>query len=423
MENFKYSLSKKGKHKCPECGRKSYVLYINNYTGEPLHPTVGICDKEKCKHHYPPRKFFADNKIPFDKSVVNKYNHDNRPTTPQYPTFYSDMETVKKSLSHYNENRFILWLTKIAGHKAAMDAAVKYYIGTSNGKWTGATTFWQVDSSGIVGSGRIMLYNPETGRRIKTTSGGALITWVHKLLYPSKEFTIPKFLFGAHLLVDKSKTVCLVESEKSATLASIYLPDFIWVACGGRTYLTMDRCNSLKGRNVILYPDVNLPSKANNKTSFDEWSDTAKELSKICKVTISDLLERGATNEERENGFDLADYLIHFPLADFTKQQSTKPEPEPDTPTNKPETTETPEPTAPQQPDKPVTASPPLNYPRGNTPCYVDGNGRLYIVTKKQSYAIYKSVDHLMSPLELPTVAPVHAVDVSGMNKIFIKYY
>jgi hypothetical protein len=59
----------------------------------------------------------------------------------------------------------------------------------------------------------------------------------------------------------------------------------------------------LKGRNVILFPDLK---------AFDKWSEKANEIKTIvgCKISVSDLLEQIATDEERENGFDIADYLI-----------------------------------------------------------------------------------------------------------------
>ena len=64
----------------------------------------------------------------------------------------------------------------------------------------------------------------------------------------------------------------------------------------------------LKGRTVILFPDLN---------AFDKWSNKAKELSQLAIFTVSDLLERKATEAEREQGLDLADYLTRFNLEQF----------------------------------------------------------------------------------------------------------
>jgi len=53
---------------------------------------------------------------------------------------------------------------------------------------------------------------------------------------------------------------------------------------------------------------------------FDKWNKKANELSKICTVSVSSLIEEKATNEERQNGFDLADYLVRF-SSDFLAKQ------------------------------------------------------------------------------------------------------
>jgi hypothetical protein len=65
----------------------------------------------------------------------------------------------------------------------------------------------------------------------------------------------------------------------------------------------LDKCQSLKGRKVILFPDLK---------GFDKWNTKAKELSHLARFQISDLLERKATGAERNKGLDLADYLIKF---------------------------------------------------------------------------------------------------------------
>lgn len=41
-----------------------------------------------------------------------------------------------------------------------------YHVGTS-AKWGGATVFWQIDANEQVRSGKIILYNSETGHRVK----------------------------------------------------------------------------------------------------------------------------------------------------------------------------------------------------------------------------------------------------------------
>jgi hypothetical protein len=145
-----------------------------------------------------------------------------------------------------------------------------------------------------------MLYSPTTGKRVKNLEPP--VYWVHKAIKQS-EFELRQCLFGEHLLIDKTKPVAIVESEKTAVIASVYLPQFIWVAVGSLTNLNAEKCSILKGRTVTLFPDLN---------GFEKWSSKAKELSQLAIFIVSDLLERKATEAEKKQGFDLADYLIRF---------------------------------------------------------------------------------------------------------------
>lgn len=99
----------------------------------------------------------------------------------------------------------------------------------------GATVFWQIDIHGNVRAGKIMGYDFETGHRIKEPFNQ--VSWVHsvkKLPY----FHMKQCLFGEHLLSGNStgqstKTIAIVESEKTALIAALFIPDFIWLATGG----------------------------------------------------------------------------------------------------------------------------------------------------------------------------------------------
>jgi len=150
-----------------------------------------------------------------------------------------------------------------------------------------------------------MLYSPTTGKRVKEPFNH--ITWVHKAL-KLPAFELKQCLFGEHLLQDKTKPVAIVESEKTAIIASVYLPQFIWLAAGSLTNLNADKCKVLAGRTVTLFPDLN---------GFDKWSSKVKELSPFATFIVSDLLECKATEAERNHGFDLADYLIRFDYREF----------------------------------------------------------------------------------------------------------
>lgn len=170
----------------------------------------------------------------------------------------------------------------------------------------GSVIYWQIDTKGRVRTGKVMRYNPETGHRIKDAGG---INWIHSIMKKQnllpENYNLVQCLFGEHLLkIYPNKAVALVESEKSALIASGVYPDYVWLATGGKSQLSIDKLKVLKGRTVIMFPDVD---------GFEYWTGKAKEVEAIgCKVIVSDLLEKNATDEDKVNKIDIADWLIRY---------------------------------------------------------------------------------------------------------------
>ncbi len=94
--------------------------------------------------------------------------------------------------------------------------------------------------------------------------------------------------------------VCIAESEKSALISAAFFPNDIWLASGGIQGLTIEKCQILKGRKVVLFPDLG---------AYDKWSIKAKEILKQipCKIKVSNKLELIATPEAKAKGLDVAD--------------------------------------------------------------------------------------------------------------------
>lgn len=157
---------------------------------------------------------------------------------------------------------------------------------------------------GKVRTGKIMLYNPSTGRRIKEPQ--ARVSWAHsELRLP--DFNLRQCLFGQHLLpLYPDRTVFLVESEKSAVIASHYMPDALWLATGGKNgCFNVQTVEALRGRDVILLPDLG---------ATDAWREKLPMLQPVCRsVAVSTLLEDMATDEQRSMGLDIADFLLATP--------------------------------------------------------------------------------------------------------------
>jgi len=110
-------------------------------------------------------------------------------------------------------------------------------------------------------------------------------------------------LFGLHLLGEtQSKPVAVVESEKSALIGAGFVREFTWMATGGSGNLNAEVLKPLRGRDVVLMPDLG--------TAFGKW----QEIGRAAGVKVSDILERRASAEDREQGLDIADFLLreHF---------------------------------------------------------------------------------------------------------------
>lgn len=282
---------------CPQCnGKKTLTKYIDTELNEYLSDHVGRCNKlDKCEYHFKPKQFFADNK---------DYTHVYKPqqmkvAPPKKAMFTIPIEQLDATLTQYDSNNFALILLKLFDYNEAVKLLTLYEIGTSK-KWNGSTIFWQIDANGIVRTGKIMLYNIETNKRVKQPYDH--ISWVHKdILTDTHE--LKQCFFGEHLINQfKSKPIAIVESEKSAIICSYFLPDYIWLSAGNINGLSIEKFKVLIGRKVVLFPDLN--------KGFEIWQQKANEFKNIAEVSISDYLQRIANTEQQTNGLDLADYLI-----------------------------------------------------------------------------------------------------------------
>ncbi len=221
------------------------------------------------------------------------------------PISFIPVDIFKASLNEKAENNFIQFLLKRFGTEIATKQIEKYFIGTSK-HWNGATVFWQIDHKGKIRTGKIMVYDATNGKRTN------LFTFIHKNINQN-DFELKQCFFGQHLINNNDKPLAIVESEKTAIIASIYFPQFVWLASCGKTYLTFDKMTALNGRKVVLFPDLKC---------FDDWQKKANEFSILANITVSDLLEKKASEQEKKDGLDLADYLLRFDLNEFQKETS-----------------------------------------------------------------------------------------------------
>jgi hypothetical protein len=207
---------------------------------------------------------------------------------------------VSKSLKKNQVNNLVSFLNQQFGNEVADGLVESYKIGSSK-QWNGANVFWYIDSNNNVRTGKIMLYDKQYGKRIKEPYNH--ITWVHNKLNILKE-NISTCLFGEHLLnIYPNKPIAVVESEKTAIIASVYFPNFIWMAAGGIGNLSYEKIKALKGRGIVLFPDLG---------AYNQWFEKVKYFKTWFNIMISDYLEKNATTQDKEEKYDLADYLLPF---------------------------------------------------------------------------------------------------------------
>lgn len=152
-----------------------------------------------------------------------------------------------------------------------------------------------------VRTGKIMLYNPDTGKRIKTPYNH--ITWVHSL-QKLPNFNLRQCFFGEYLLSQEiQKPVAIVESEKTALIASHYLPQYLWIATGGKNgCFRSHNLTPLLKRQIVLFPDLG---------AADYWQEKLKMMRDIgLEVHLFDYLEKQAPPDDLRAGYDIADYLL-----------------------------------------------------------------------------------------------------------------
>lgn len=331
MNEHKYILEPSGNgrkyHTCPHCGAEKFTLYIDVDTGLPLADYVGRCERiNSCRYHYPPREYFKNLTIKNKKIMTEKQ-------ALKETTSVVKEERVNRRYSKivdYVKNALFCFLVTIFGKQKVLAAFQKYDVRTSmlfrkDNKY--GAVFIMKAKDGLIRQVKEMAYDPNTGKRVKeeqsvfkydyktnsyqTDNDGLRILYTGKSLMKDYDFENKLCFFGEHLLAGEvSKPIAIVESEKTAIICDICMPDYIWLATGGKNgckWTTDEVYQVLKDANqpIILFPDLN---------ATEDWTEKAEILLAAgLDVSIYDLEEQeGITEEDKAKGLDIGDYLIRF---------------------------------------------------------------------------------------------------------------
>jgi hypothetical protein len=358
MEQYKYTLDKSSKkHICPNCNKRTFVLYVDNETEDYLTEDYGRCDREtNCGYYKVPPKgkkcyliplmllksisdkahkltdtngtisivpssqileqtkndcwitewFLKDSLVPYLANESKYFSTDeigfvNVVTTKEHPpeavlSFHSLELLDEMYFEKPQDDNLTAFLKTKFSKEDIFKAMQDYFITGTNHFWSKATVLWQIDDKEKIHACKIMLYNRHTGKRIKKPYNR--INWLHNAI-KEPNFNLNQCLFGLHRVnEDYQKTIAIVESEKTAIIISLFIPDYIWLATGSKQNLKFELLKPIKNRNIVLFPD---------KGEYSNWLQKANEFNGLgFKISVSELIE----NQDFENGFDLADYYL-----------------------------------------------------------------------------------------------------------------
>ncbi len=77
------------------------------------------------------------------------------------------------------------------------------------------------------------------------------------------------------------------------------MPEYLWLATGSLNEFKASKLEVLRNRRVVAFPDLG---------AYDYWFKKAATLD--FTIQVSDYLERNATETQKKDGLDIADFLI-----------------------------------------------------------------------------------------------------------------
>jgi len=271
--DFRYTLNSKKKFDCPACNSTGrFVKYIDVVTGEYLEGDYGKCDRvESCGYHkIPPTQYVGENEtrtvVDEEKSLFDSSDY----PLEVYDTYHKNESKIPNTFLRGIGNRF--------GVEAAVNAYNLYQLGT----FVDGSVIFPYFFYGKLKSGKIMAYKKDLHRdKDKPT------VWLHNfgnvtfklpgnnILSESVgswfNFVMP--LFGWDLLEKyPDKKICLVESEKTAVIASVVFPEYNWLATGGLYGLQRYKFTFYSGHTWRVFPDLGyMKYKGKDMRVSDYW--------------------------------------------------------------------------------------------------------------------------------------------------------
>jgi hypothetical protein len=224
---------------------------------------------------------------------------------PFKPRFLDHSAKVAPTLAperRQSDNLF-QYLSRLYGSEAVNRVFDLYRVGADGER----TCFWHTDGQGRTRFGQKIPY-PVNGHHRR------------KDVFPAVDTLAPpdgidSCFFGEHLLAGRpSATVQIVESAKTALICALEDPSGLWLATGGKGHLGQHNPHKwaiLKGRTIVLHPDLEKPPKEGGPPPPPPWERAVPDLKKAgFAVSMGRAAETLATPTERQSGGDLADLFL-----------------------------------------------------------------------------------------------------------------
>lgn len=280
-----------------ECNRKfTNALHTSNKVG--IASFIYMCRQ----YGIDTNRFYIKDSVDYAQPIVTHVNSKPKEVIP----VAIQREYVLRSLDRNLQSDFVFYLeTQVADVERIVAVVNDYQLGVTK---EGHVIYWYIDKDESVRMGKVMKYKTD-GHRDKIFTPLSIPKELSKCGKLKADYTIKQTLFGEHLLrhsQNADKTICIVESEKSAVICSLCIPDALWLATGSKGNLQDGRMSAAKGHKVILFPDTD-----SDRQTYNLWCKRADELNaKGWQIQVCDYLEKMATPEQREAKIDIADLLI-----------------------------------------------------------------------------------------------------------------
>lgn len=257
---YKYILTNKRRSECPFCGKRGkYSAFINTQTQELAALDYGMCSSCR-KSKRPPENYSTDESIFVDNEAIGYFEADTLNMNIIYQ-YYQPKSYIRNNFIEGLESRF--------GKEQVRSVVDLYKLGRFVDS---GTVFPYQYTDNHLCTAKIMFFDDNL-HRIKDGKK-KYPKYLHNLNYQSdgfwrydfndydendqiKPFKLKLSLFGHNQIINNThKTVCLVESEKTAVIMSIVSPEFIWVASGGKTLIQDYKFLFFSGRRCLVFPDM-----------------------------------------------------------------------------------------------------------------------------------------------------------------------